>query len=90
MQAIKARKNTKAYYIAIIRTNAGEVIEQRKHLEGSEGLRNMCYDEAYRMLDYFGLSSGKRYKLDYLKEEAEYSEKLLETFYEGKNVHNLL
>jgi hypothetical protein len=78
------RKNSKEYFINIIRTNANEGIQFLRTVEKPNGVQKIAYDQSHDFLNYFGLSGGKKYPLSYLKEQAEYSVIVLNALLSGK------
>lgn len=84
------RKNSKDYFINIIRTNAGKGIEFLRTVDKPNGIQKIAYNECHKMLDYYGLIGGKKYKLSHIKEQAEYSEAVLNTILTGKNQEGFL
>jgi hypothetical protein len=84
------RKNSKEYFIQIIRTNAGKAIEFLSNAGSRNKIQEYAYDESHKLLNYYGLTSGKKYALKYLKEIAEYSEIVLNVMLTGKNQEGFL
>lgn len=87
------RKNSKEYFINIIRTSAGKgvqfVSENTKNSVKNSGIQLMGYNECHKLLQYFPLIAGKKYSLKYLKEQSVYAENVLQSILENRNVNEV-
>jgi hypothetical protein len=78
------RKNSKDYFINTIRSNADQGIQFLRTVEKPNGIQKIAYDESHRMLNYFGITGGKKYPLKYLKEQSVYSLIVLNSMLTGE------